>query len=771
MHSDTSYIKGFLYMSLNIRLEKLRFILEEMELAHYLAKNASDDENARVLSRHVIIRAENLIAHARSLRKPLHKAGYKLRDFNSTKETYISEFESYFSETRHKLGAHIQDFDFAKRIDLWNEIESIKVDYFANDALTIYKELEVLSIPELVTYSKPQEISNPSFDAKLTLFRNTNILRSGSELGTDPLALSRPNTTALLNGNTLHIRAGQLNLLRRWIDYQIKLFIHLKGFKAVERILKGRVLTDIVSFCDCLITREISAGSSQEMDGLDRLLIESGESIHLINQFLQVYDFEKGINSVRNIRNKVGAHLEIDVNTSLSALLNMLDDFPFDEAIEFYRKVESLFCKVCSETLFLSVHRAHGQYSPGIVSNNPSVIPYGLNYAASKENLLVESQYDCNEIYEKYYKKWKSSDLILKEEGRHYFWNAFLNATVIEEIKKAEALQGGGIRYKWIKKRTSHDFILKKLLSSPDTEVLEYIFPLLSSCSTGSPDTLTQVVLEFSKNSQRAFLTSTICSMVGELGSWKDQDAKDFLEQKFRYSNNSWIKLISMLALFQMFIRREGLDRINNRTQFESYESAIGWMTNTLNDEQKITINIVFLSHFYSYLLITYVKPFEEEISNIKTELRKLLKVLLVNEVFSQLESTLEELLDTDDYVGLTLIISDALEGVPFRDYLLRLACNGIIATANHDQARRHLLGCYLRNNNMDEALQLARELADKNPHVVDYQMILTQILASIPKFKGEAEQAVQNIRTNYRSLSIEEELTLVKIEDHLLGI
>ncbi|MFT0771262.1 hypothetical protein [Psychrobacter aquimaris] len=755
-------------MSLNIRLEKLRFILEEMELAHYLAKNASDDENARVLSRHVIIRAEDLIKHARGLRKPLLKVGYKLVDFNNAKEIYASEFESYFSVTRHKLGAHIQDFDFVKRVELWNDVESIKVDYFANDALAIYKELEVLSIPELISYSKPQEINNPSFDDKLALFRKTTISRSGSELGTDPLALSRPNTTTVLNGTTLHIRAGQLNLLRRWIDYQLKLFIHLKGSKAVERILKGRILTDIVSFCDCLITKEVRAGSLQEMDGLDRLLIEAGEPVQSITNFLQVYDFENKLSAIRYIRNKFGAHLEIDDNVSLSVILSKLNDFPFDDAIKFYRIVESLFFKVCSETFFLNVHRAHGQYSHDIVSNNPSVIPYGLNYPADKKNLLIQSRYDCNEVYEKYYKKYKSCDLISKEEGRHYFWNAFVSATVTAEIRKKETLQGGGLRYKQIKKRTSHDFILQKLLSAPDIEVLEYIFPLLSSCSTGDPDALTQVILEFSKNSNRVVLTPAICDMVGELGSWKAQDAKEYLEKNVSCSNDSWTKLIAMLALFKMFIKSEGLDRINNRMQFESYESAIGWMNNTLTNEQKLTISIVFLSHFYSYLLVTYVEAFEEEVSNLKTKLKKILRDMLANEVFSQLESTLETLLDTYDYVGVVLMISDVLEEMSFRKCLLDLVCDEVIVTANHDQARRHLVGCYLRNNNMYEALKLARELANRNPDIVSHQITLTQILASIPKSKDEAKEAIQYIRRSYSNLNREEEITLLKVEDSL---
>ncbi len=769
MHSGANYIDDFLYMSLTVRLEKLRFILEEMELAYYLAKNASDDQNARVLSRHVIVRAENLITHARSIRKPLQQAGYRVKDFHSTKEAYASEFESYFSEARHKLGAHIQDFDFAKRIDLWNEIETIKVDYFANDALNIYKELEILSIPELISYSQPQEISNPTFNAELSLFRNTIISRSGSELGTDPLAISRPNTTALLNGSPVHIRAGQLNLLRRWIDYQLKLLIHLRGFKGVERILKGRILTDIVNFCDCLVTRTVSASSPQGMDGLDRLLVESGESIHLIRQFLQVYNFESKINNIRDIRNKVGAHLEIDYNISLSVLLNKLDDFPLDEAIQFYKKVESLFCKVCSETFFLSIHLADGQYSLGIVSNNPSVVPYGLNHASRKDSLHIESQYDRNEVYEKYYKKWKSCDLISKEEGRYYFWNAFISATVIEEIRKMEVLQGGGVRYNQVKKRTSHDFILKKLLSASDMEILEYIFPLLSSCKTGDPDALTEVVLDFSKNSSQVALTPAICSVFGELASWKDQDAKGYLEQYVRCSNNLWTKLIATLALFKMFIRTEGLDRINNRTQFESYELSVGWINHTLTNEQNLTISIVFLSHIYSQPLATYINPFENEIYNLKAELRKLLKGLLENKIFNQLESTLEALLNTYDYVGVTLMISNVLEGMPFRDYLLYLVCNGIIATANHDQARKHLVGCYLRNGNMDEALQLAREIADRNPHVVGYQITLAQILASIPNFEGEAKKLVQNIRTDYSRLNREEELILVEVEDSLL--
>lgn len=94
MHSGANYIDDFLYMSLTVRLEKLRFFLEEMELAYYLAKNASDDQNARVLSRHIIVRAENLITYARSILKPLQQAGYRVKDFHSTKREFSQNFSN-----------------------------------------------------------------------------------------------------------------------------------------------------------------------------------------------------------------------------------------------------------------------------------------------------------------------------------------------------------------------------------------------------------------------------------------------------------------------------------------------------------------------------------------------------------------------------------------------------------------------------------------------------------------------------------------------------
>ncbi len=93
---------------IHARVEKLKFIVEEMHIAFRLAMHLTDPFIAPTLARHILVRAENFIEHARGLRRPLNDAGYDTRDFHKTKEAYASAFDEYFKVARHRLGAHVQ---------------------------------------------------------------------------------------------------------------------------------------------------------------------------------------------------------------------------------------------------------------------------------------------------------------------------------------------------------------------------------------------------------------------------------------------------------------------------------------------------------------------------------------------------------------------------------------------------------------------------------------------------------------------------------------
>lgn len=54
---------------LTVRLEKLRFIIAELQLGYAILQAAPTTWDARLAARHVLVRANDFIAHSRQLRK------------------------------------------------------------------------------------------------------------------------------------------------------------------------------------------------------------------------------------------------------------------------------------------------------------------------------------------------------------------------------------------------------------------------------------------------------------------------------------------------------------------------------------------------------------------------------------------------------------------------------------------------------------------------------------------------------------------------------
>ncbi len=307
-----------------MRLEKLKFIVEEIQVAFHLTMHLSDPFIARTLARHILIRAENFIEHARGLRRPLNDAGYDTCNFHNAKEAYASAFEEYFKVARNRLGAHVQDFDFGKRIELWNDIEIVKISFFVDGAQEIYRSLAPLNLPGYVAYAEPPELIDPAILESLRQFQRAIDRGNWVEMGTDPLAMTRNHTAAVLNTTPVHARAGQLALIRRWIAMQRDLLDKLAVHLRIARILRARIITDLVSFCDCLVTRPVSPGALQAMDRLEKLISAKGQSSAPIDTFIAASNFHVELQTARAIRDSIGAHLEIDDAHTVSSLLTDL---------------------------------------------------------------------------------------------------------------------------------------------------------------------------------------------------------------------------------------------------------------------------------------------------------------------------------------------------------------------------------------------------------------------------------------------------------------
>jgi len=235
-------------MSLEIKCAKLRFITQEMELAHAIATHAPTPFVARVVARHVLGRAQDFIAIARDVPSLLRAIGKDTRDLKARTKAYAEAFDEYYATTRTKIAAHVQDLEWVERLELWTDIEVVKLAYFVEGAREIYDAIGALSPPNFQGYAAPVESGDAAFGAMLNTVAASRPPDGLVRAGADPLAATRPDTVAVLNFSPVHQRAGQLAAINMWVHEQLGLWVAFRAFAGAERILRARILTDLVSF-------------------------------------------------------------------------------------------------------------------------------------------------------------------------------------------------------------------------------------------------------------------------------------------------------------------------------------------------------------------------------------------------------------------------------------------------------------------------------------------------------------------------------------------
>jgi len=466
------------------RLEKLRFLVEEMALQFHLTKQVPDPFIARTLALYIIIRIENFIEHARGLRKPLNNAGHNTTKFHNKKEAYVAKFEGHFKTARHKLGAHVQDYDFGQRLELWNEIEIVKVSYFVDVAIEIYKSLSPLNVPGYVAYVDPPEIADPGVVQVISLFLRTLESRDGVEIGSDSLAMTRNNTTALLNMSPIHARAGQFALIRRWMTKQRDLFNRFAAYPRIARILKASIITGIVSFCDCLVTRPVRPGGLQAMDGLDKLIKDHGNSPEVIDSFVRVSNFDPELNDARAIRDTIGAHLEIDDSQILQSLIANLDSFDIEQGLNFYDRVSAVFMKTCRNIGYLRLYAIDGRRIHGVTAGQANAVPYAPNDATGLPAPPTRPLLDDDEEYRKNLTRWLDGNQDKRESACNFFRNALMGSQQIETIEEVERLRSGERRSRH-EFRKAHEFLSTTPASGLTDSDFQGVIDLAISCRGG----------------------------------------------------------------------------------------------------------------------------------------------------------------------------------------------------------------------------------------------------------------------------------------------
>lgn len=751
------------------RVEKLKFIVEEMQLAFHLAMQLGNPFVARTLARHILIRAENFIEHSRGLRRPLNDASYDTHDFHKTKEIYASTFEEYFKVSRHRLGAHVQDFDFGKRIELWNDIEIVKISFFVDGAQEIYRSLATLNLPGYVAYADPPELSNPAFLETLRRFQRTTDNCNWIELGTDPLAMTRSNTAAVLNMTPVHSRAGQLALIRRWIAMQDDLLDRLASYPRIARILKARIITDLVSFCDCLVTRSVSPGALQEMDGLDRLITANGQSSATINNFVAASNFQVELQTARVVRDTVGAHLELADTHTLASLLANLDGYDLGQGLSFYERVSAAFTKTCHSILFLRMYAADGRRLYGLSSHSaPAVVPYAGKNFAGPSAPPEPSPINEDEAYPKNLTRWLDGNDAQKGDARQFFWDAFAGSQIIETIDEVERI-GTGQHMSRHEIRKAHHFLSLTLSDKLSDSDFKGVLELILSCRNGWPYPLAEVLVRCGQGAS-VFRQWLICYALGEIASAPHASAREFLEAHTH--SQSWtIRLQAALARFKTFVKTEGIFRINHRGHAKGdYDALLGLLITPTAQHERLIYLIAFASVLSGPGVGSCSQPFQNNYAALQTQIETLCVTLLKDDDKKSKATTLKQLIQTNDYVGVSVLVAVDLDGGdqhPLHAALIDNCCNGSIVTTGHDQALHHLAMCFLLKKEHRMAFEVAEGLASRNPDWIDIQILVAQILGDTPGAEEEASQKISNLRRAYK-LTADFEMRLAAVETEI---
>jgi hypothetical protein len=732
-------------MFLANRFEKLRFIIQEMELALFLARRLPQDHVSRNVARHVVIRAYDFIAHSRQLKKPLSALGFRVTEYHDRKESFFEDFEKYFLKTRHRLAAHVQDLDFTDRMDLWNGLEVQKLDFFVEAAKDIYiKVLGSLGIAEYVPYTPLPDQENPALITLLNTWLATHNPEVFPEMDTDLLAMTRPTGVALMNFAPVHTRAGQLVMIRRWLEEQAALLHQLRAFPSCERILRALLLTDVVSYADLLITRS-DAGEQQAMDGLDKLLVQAAlkEDTSAIPQFLAHYRYRETLDPLREVRDQVGGHLDIDEDHALAAILARLDGLSLSDLFDFFNLMLAVFAKVCRSVSFLRLYchrrgRLHGT-SAGL---NEAYKPFDESRPApvvASRRRLEWSIEEAQSALAQWLEGGEQS-----ESGREYFSHMFAFSEVVERLEEEEHIGQHSRRYHSHDFTVAHRFIVERLLAEKTAEHARRILELLMSCRGGSPYPLSQVVVRYHAG-RDALPSRYLFHALGKIVSLPDTRAQELLRRGAL--SPSWdTRYAAIFALFRIFTREEGVARANKQSTRRSYEQEVGLLLEPLSEAHRLMLRLSFASHLSIGEGHSFHARFTAEHEAFHQSIQRSTTRLLRRSRHARIHDTLKMYLEGHNYAAVSLLVGDGLNaagkaGVAKAFYQLPFeGSDGSAAAAFRA----------LRLKRYEEALAHMNLAVRREPAEPSLLLLQVELLMETPGLLQNAKQFLDKIRQHY---------------------
>ncbi|MGH0300135.1 hypothetical protein [Sinorhizobium meliloti] len=735
---------------LSLRLDKLRFLTEELQLAFTLSQAAPDAWNARLVARHILVRAHDFIEHARQARRLIRLHGSD-QEFHAAKETYASWFEEYFKTARHKLGAHVQDLDFGLRIDLWNGIETSKIGTFVEGAAELYNGLAKLNLPGYVPLpSALPEMADAAFLSALSHFQQS-APSPRAEFASDPLAMTRPATISGSGKTPVHERASQLSLIARWIAWDQATLERFAAFPRVRRILLSRLLTDVVSFADCLVTRPVAAGALQAMAGFNDLMAaDADEPSPALTAFLAGYQFLPAVGPFRAIRDQIGGHLEIDGTQHLHGIISRLDAVDLSELQSFFQIMRNAFHAACAERVYLTLYRADGErVRGGVPKPNNALVAYDPTApAASHPNLVRVHEWSENGLRQAI-ADWLSSNAEKQEAALDAFRTGFAMDRGGEEFT-VEHSSGSSKRWDRHSFSLAHRVLLQELLDAPSPEHFGLLIDLLLQAGRGYPTRSAETLIRYIEANGPLLTSPALIHALGMVAEWDVPRYATPLADATK-PNQPWpCRREAILGLYRAFIRDEGLRRVNQREAFSKLTDEIEPLITALSLAEELEVRLSMASIVWDFDLSFLASKFENELQCVNGRLLTIVSEELSATGRAEDIETARKLAESGYYIGVVFLLASPSKGADYRP-LLECVRDGTIVPGRDERSALHLISCLWFADEKRGALSVATRLAQRFPGNVSHELLRLELLSNIPGHRDEVLAGAARLRRDFQ--------------------
>jgi len=688
--------------------------------------------------------------------------GIDTRQFHIDKEIYAKYFEEYFQISRDRFSGHLQDIDFVERIELWNDIEFQKIVFFVDTSHLIYVDiLGSLHIQGFQIYT-----DLPSYGALSALANslpNITFIPSVTTVAQHFLGMVSPNSLVVLNDHPIHRRAGQLNTIARWINFQLTLYPKLKDYPDCIRILKAQLLTDAVSYADCLVTR-IATGPHHVAEGLEDLILNEQPGDSPLSDFKNAFKFDEILSLFRRIRNRFGGHLDDDDVTPLSILKAEIDSVCIGDIIQFFLRCHSMFQKICNNVPLLSGYRIDGEIVRSIISTTTTngIVPFdGKDHLFIK--LLPESPEYSQKRIKEHLEAWQLNPNV-KSPQRDFFYDAFRTSTAVKTVYQKTLKEGMIACELGDVYRIAHQIVEDSLLAAPSLKSARVILSLIDSCSNGFPLPLAHIVVNAIHRGLRNDALPHALFTLGKLCYWD----WEFTQQAILFSSTSanlMPRLLSKVALFNIFVKSEGLSRVNNKRSLIDYDKEIFPLLQETNKFDAAFLHIIIASQFLHGTTSFFIKELANIYEQLQHETKELIEDFLAGQATPNAINNIFSLVNHHDYVGICLLIGDLIKdsNSHFSFLLYNAAAQGFVLYSNDSYSHRHLAICHLRVGDRDAALLIMQTVAASHPDLAFMQLSFAHVLVDSGELT-KARNVLNNIEKQYCFSSEEQELlTMLK--------